>query len=130
MIFLSEPSFFCAQEDQTMKNKYLYLTVVGTILPNIFVTLESFNSGNYLLYADPLATFQGMFANNISAAFVTDLLFIVILFLVWSYQEAKRHKIKNVFGVWIYTFVLGIAGGLPLFLYLREKRIEAIVNNV
>jgi len=22
---------------------------------------------------------------------------------------------------WIYTFALGIAGGLPLFLYFREK---------
>lgn len=105
-----------------MKRTYLILTIIGTILPNIFVTLESIQSGNYLLYANPIDTFNGMFANNISAAFVVDLLFIVMLFLVWSYKQSKRYKMKNIFLVWAYTFAFGIAGGLPLFLYLREKR--------
>lgn len=108
-----------------MKVNYLYLTIAGTILPNIFVVRESLSSGNYLLYANPVATFKGMFANNISAAFITDLLFIVVLFLFWSYWEAKRHNMKNLAWVWIYTFAFGIAGGLPLFLYLREKRMNA-----
>ncbi|MEM9675556.1 MAG: DUF2834 domain-containing protein [Bacteroidota bacterium] len=103
-----------------MKKTYLLLTIIGTVLPNIFVVLESVKSGNYLLYTRPLDTFQGMFANYISTAFVTDLLFIVVLFLLWSYKEAVRYKMKNVYLVWIYTFAFGIAGGLPLFLYLRE----------
>ena len=30
-----------------MKKIYLLLTVIGTILPNIFVIRESFTSGNY-----------------------------------------------------------------------------------
>jgi len=104
-----------------MKKTYLLLTIIGTILPNIFVFMESIQSGNYLLYAHPIDTFHGMFANNISAAFVTDLLFIVLLFLAWSYQEAKRYQIKSIYLIWVYTFALGIAGGLPLFLYVREK---------
>ncbi len=105
-----------------MKKTYLVLLIIGTILPNIFVVLESMNTGNYLLYTKPIDTFNGMFANNISSAFVTDLLFIVVLFLVWSYKESKRYKMKNIYWVWIYTFALGIAGGLPLFLYLREQK--------
>ena len=105
-----------------MKNKYLILTIIGTILPNIFVLKESIHSGNILLYADPIATFNGMFANNISSAFIIDLLFIVILFLIWSYNESKKLNIKGVWWVWIYTFAFGIAGGLPLFLYLRDKK--------
>ena len=106
-----------------MKKTYFLLTIIGTILPNIFVVKESIASGNYLLYTKPMETIQGMFANNISSAFIIDLLFIVILFLVWSYKESKRYRIKNIGLVWIYTFALGIAGGLPLFLYLREKKI-------
>lgn len=107
-----------------MKSKgYLLLTIIGTILPNIFVVKESIQSGNYLLYARPLETFQQMFANNPASAFVTDLLFIVILFLVWSYQESKRLNIKNIWFVWLYTFALGLAGGLPLFLYFRSKKL-------
>ena len=103
-----------------MRKTYLLLAIVGTILPNIFVLLESINSGNYLLYVRPMETFKGMFANHISSAFIVDLLFIVILFLIWSYRESKRYKIKQVGLIWIYTFALGIAGGLPLFLYVRE----------
>lgn len=104
-----------------MKKTYVLLTIIGTILPNIFVTLEGLESGNYLLYTYPIDTFNAMFANNISSTFVTDLLFIVILFLIWSYKEAKRLHIKNILLIWVYTFAFGIAGGLPLFLYFREK---------
>ena len=107
-----------------MKKIYLILTIIGTILPNIFVVLESIESGNYLLYAHPIDTFKGMFANNISAAFITDLLFIVVLFLIWSYKESKRCNMKNIYLIWLYTFAFGIAGGLPLFFYFREKSKE------
>lgn len=107
-----------------MKTNYLFLTVIGTILPNIFVIQESLASGNYLLYTYPLDTIQGMFANHISSAFITDLLFIVILFLIWSYKESKRLNMKYTYLIWIYTFALGIAGGLPLFLYFRESKLN------
>ena len=108
-----------------MKKTYLLLTIIGTLLPNIFVLKESFSTGNYMLYARPIDTFQGMFANNISSAFMLDLLFIVCLFLVWSYKEAAQYKMKKLPLVWLYTFAFGIAGGLPLFLYLRELKREA-----
>ncbi len=107
-----------------MKNTYLVLTIIGTILPNIFVVMESLNTGNILLYRFPVDTFNGMFANNISSAFMVDLLFIVVLFLVWSFRESKKHRIKHVMLIWVYTFAFGIAGGLPLFLFFREKSIE------
>lgn len=104
-----------------MKKKLLILTIIGTILPNIFVIKESFESGNYLLYRYPIDTFYAMFANNTSSAFAIDLLFVVMLFLVWSYWESKKYNMKNVPLIWVYTFAFGIAGGLPLFLYFREK---------
>lgn len=107
-----------------MQNKFIWLTIIGTTLPNIFVLKESLATGNYLLYADPIATFQGMFANNISSAFTIDLLFVVMLFLYWSHQESQRLNIKNYWLVWIYTFAFGIAGGLPLFLYIRQKQLQ------
>lgn len=112
-----------------MQNKFVWLTIIGTLLPNIFVFKESLATDNYFLYADPVATFQGMFANNISSAFAIDLLFVVLLFLCWSYQEAQRLRIKNYWLVWIYTFAFGIAGGLPLFLYIRQKNNKTVKND-
>lgn len=105
-------------------NKYLFLTILGTALPNIFVIKETLASGNILLYAYPIDTFHSMFANNICSAFAIDLLFVVFLFLFWSFQETQRLKIKHIWAVWIYTFALGIAGGLPLFLFLRQRKID------
>lgn len=104
-----------------MKKTYLFLTVLGTILPNYFVLKESISSGNILLYAHPLDTFEAMFVNNISSAFIMDLLFIVGLFLFWSFKQAKKYKIKHIAWIWVYTFAFGIAGGLPLFLFVREN---------
>jgi EamA domain-containing membrane protein RarD len=62
-----------------------------------------------------------MFANDISTAFVLDLLFVVFLFIIWTHSEAKKHQMKHVWLIWIWTFAFGIASGLPLFLYWRES---------
>jgi dolichyl-phosphate-mannose--protein O-mannosyl transferase len=109
---------------QKMKKTYLLLTVIGFVLPNYFVLKESLDSGNILLWRDIPATFSGMFANNISSAFMMDLLFVVALFLFWSLQESRRLGIKQVWRFWLFTFLFGIASGLPLFLYFRALKLE------
>ena len=107
-----------------MKNIYLVLAIIGFILPTIFVVMESVETGNILLYADPVATMKGMFANRISTIFMIDLLVAVMVFFVWSYSESKKYAIKKLGLVWLLTMMFGLASGLPLFLYLREKVIE------
>ena len=103
-----------------MKKTYLILSIIGFILPNVLVTLESIETGNILLYLNPIATFQDMFANRISTIFAIDLLFAVMVFFVWSYREARLHQVPNVWLTWLLTMLLGLAGGFPFFLYLRE----------
>lgn len=104
-----------------MKNWYLALAVVGFVLPNYFVLLESIETGNILLYADPIHTFSSMFANRIASIFAIDLLFAVVVFFVWSHYEARAAGVKKVWRVWLATMLLGLAGGFPLFLWMREK---------
>ncbi|MBT8299517.1 MAG: DUF2834 domain-containing protein [Maribacter sp.] len=104
-----------------MRKGYLFLAVIGFIAPNIFVFLETIETGNILFYTNPMATINGMFANTISTAFMVDLLFVVLVFFIWSYHEAKKHGIKRVWLIWILALLFGIAGAFPLFLYLREK---------
>ena len=106
-----------------MKTIYLLLSVVGFIIPTIFVTIESIETGNILLYTNPAATFNGMFANRISTIFMIDLLMVVMVFFIWSYSESKKYGVKKIGLVWILTMLFGLAGGLPLFLYLKEKTI-------
>ena len=106
-----------------MKNLYLLLAIIGFIAPTILVTLESVETGNVLLYANPIATIDGMFANRISSIFMIDLLFTVLVFFTWSFSETKKYEIKNIWIVWLLTMLFGLAGGFPLFLYLKEKTI-------
>ncbi|BDS11098.1 DUF2834 domain-containing protein [Aureispira anguillae] len=104
-----------------MKNLYLALAIIGFILPNIFVLKVGIETGNILLWTDIPTTLNSMFANDIASAFMTDLFYMVLLFMIWSYQEAKKYKIANYWVTWILTFLFGIAGGFPLFLYLKSK---------
>jgi Terpene cyclase DEP1 len=104
-----------------MKNLYLFWAIVGFITPNILVFNESVETGNILLWLDPTATLDGMFGNRIAAAFIIDLLCVVLVALVWIVVESKRLQMKH---SWIYivlTLLFGLAGPLPLFLYQREK---------
>jgi len=107
-----------------MKNIYLVLAIIGFIAPSVLVVMESLETGNILLYTNPMATIKGMFANRIASIFMIDLLFTVLVFFLWSYHETKKHQIQKIGLVWILTMLLGLAGGFPLFLYLREKAIE------
>ncbi|HYV90516.1 MAG TPA: DUF2834 domain-containing protein [Chitinophagales bacterium] len=107
-----------------MKNIYLALSVAGFIAPNIFVLSESIDTGNILLWLNPAATIYGMFSNRIATAFIVDLLFGVLVFFVWSYNEARRTGIKNVWLIWALTMLFGLGGTFPLFLYLRERKMK------
>jgi hypothetical protein len=105
-----------------MKRIYLILSVIGFVAPNIFVGMQSMETGNILLLLDPAATMAGMYANTISTAFVVDLLVVVFIFFIWTNSEAKKYHMKNIWIIWLLTLLFGMAGTFPLFLYLREKK--------
>lgn len=104
-----------------MRSLYALLAVAGFIVPNVLVFQESVETGNILLWLDPAATLSGMFGNRIAAAFVTDLLCVVLVALVWIVIESKRLNMKNSWVYIVLTLLFGLAGPLPLFLYQREK---------
>ena len=108
-----------------MKPLYLVLAVVGFAVPTTLVVRESLATGNWLLWADPAATFAGMFANRIATIFSLDLLLATIAFVVWCFRESARLGMRRPYLLTIVTFAFGLSGALPLFLYLREDQISA-----
>ena len=107
-----------------MKSVYALLALVGFITPNVLVFYESVETGNILLLLDPRATLNGMFGNRIAAAFVTDLICVVLAALIWIVVESRRLGMKNSWVYVVLTLLFGLAGPLPLFLYQREKVLE------
>ncbi len=107
-----------------MKRFYLILSILGFIAPTILVLVESVETGNIMLYGQPMVTIEAMFANRISTIFMIDLLFAVLVFFTWTYFDSKKLGISYVWLVWILTMLLGLAGGFPFYLYLRAKNSE------
>lgn len=103
-----------------MKRVYLILAIVGFIVPNVLVLAESLESGNILLWTNLGATFGDMFDNRISTIFMIDLLFAVLVFFYWTFNESKLVGKNKMWITWLLTMLFGLAGGLPLFLYFRE----------
>jgi hypothetical protein len=117
-------SFVSINNTRMKKNLLLTLSVAGFIIPNILVSKVSIETGNVLLWLNPTATVAGMYANDISTAFVLDLLCVVSVFFVWTYYEAKRYQTGRVWLIWTLTLLFGMAGTFPMFLYWVEKKKE------
>ena len=99
---------------------YLALCVIGAVLPySLFVPFLLENGLDL-----PLIVEQ-MFANRISGSFALDVIVSSIVFWVFVFVEGRRTGIEGLWAPIAANVVVGLSLGLPLFLYLRERRLEA-----
>src|SRR6478609_1702761 len=65
-----------------------------------------------------------LFANRISAFFAMDVIVSAIV-LIWFIQsEGKRLRVRLLWLPTVGTLLVGVSFGLPLFLFLREVRLD------
>ena len=104
-----------------MKPKFLYLVlcVVGTILP--YTQLVPFLQEHGL---DLRLFFEQLFTNRVGGFFGLDV--IVSSMVLWSFVviEGRRAGVRHLWAPIAANLAVGVSLGLPLFLYLREGRIE------
>jgi len=104
----------------TKKNIYLVLAAIGFIAPYYFFLQLPAENGFDLPFL-----IQPMFANNLLRGVAMDLTVSVIVFWFYMFAEAKKLQMKN---PWLYvlaTLLVGLSFALPLFLYFRERKLEA-----
>ena len=104
---------------------YLGLAIVGYLVPNTLTIIESVQTGNILFWTDPARTLAELFASRTSGAFGLDLLGAAFAALIWMTVEARRLEMPRVWRFWALTLLFGLAGTLPLFFCLRERRLGA-----
>jgi hypothetical protein len=105
----------------TKKNIFLILAIIGFIVPYYFFLQLSSDENGFNL---PLLI-QPFFANNFMKGAAMDLTISVIVFWVYAFAESGRLGMKN---PWVYvlaTLLVGLSFALPLFLYSRERKLEA-----
>ena len=105
---------------------YLFLSIIGAILPmmaNFDFAMEygnSFDIKKFVLLAN---------ANPAAQSISRDLLVGASAVFVWIVNESKKLNIKNMWAVYLGTFLIAFAFAAPFFLFLRERRIIEIENN-
>jgi hypothetical protein len=108
------------ESDVRPKTLYMVLCVVGTVLPwSQFVPFLLENG------LDVPLILRQLFANRISASFALDVIVSSIAFWVFVAVEGRRTGIERLWAPIAANVVIGLSLGLPLFLYMRERRLES-----
>ena len=108
---------------QKLSYLYLFLSILGAILPmmaNFNFAIEygnSFDIKNFIALAN---------ANPAAQSISRDLLVGATAVFIWIVNESKKLNIKNMWVVYIGTFLIAFAFSAPFFLFLRERRIIEI----
>jgi hypothetical protein len=98
------------------KTFYLAMAVVGTVVPWLF--FGSFFGLNGL---DIPLFLRSLFANGAAGGFSADVLITIVVFWVWTWRDAARHRVARWWLVLPASFCVGLSLALPLYLYLRER---------
>ena len=104
-----------------LKWVYLLLAILGAILP----TLANIEFAKSYGPSFDIKLFIELANINPAAQSLSRDLFIgASAVFVWIISESRRLEMKNLWVVILTTFTIAFAFSAPLFLYLRELRIE------
>jgi hypothetical protein len=105
------------------KAAYLALSIVGAILPYWkFLPWVVEHGLNLSLF------FQELFVNRISTFFAMDVIVSAVVLLRFIRVESSRLGVRRWWLPVAGTLAVGVSFGLPLFLYMRERTLEAAAD--
>jgi hypothetical protein len=100
---------------------YLLLAIAGLIFP-WYYNLQFFANGS-------LGEFVAAPAGNLATQSISlDLFIATVVGSVWMYFESKRLSMKLGFVYILIGFLIAFSFALPLFLYVREGKLEDEIN--
>tara|TARA_B100000965_G_scaffold51916_1_gene38634 strand:- start:1554 stop:1904 length:351 start_codon:yes stop_codon:yes gene_type:complete len=106
-----------------LKWVYLVLAILGAVLP----TLANIEFAKTYGPSFDIQLFIDLANNNPASQSLSRDLFIgSSAVFVWIISESYRLKMRHLWVVILTTFIIAFAFSAPLFLYLRELRIEEI----
>ena len=102
-----------------LKTIYVVLCILGVVAPYWqFIPWVMENGVNFQLF------FQQLFANRIGAFFGMDVFVSAVVLLIFVRGENSRLGIRGRWLPLIAVLTVGVSLAFPLFLYLRELRLE------
>ena len=102
------------------KHIYLLFCILGVVLPySQFLPWVLENGFHMKLFI------QQLFANHIGGFFGMDVLVSAVVLIFFIRREGQRLRVPHVWLPIAGILTVGVSLGLPLFLYLRERALEA-----
>jgi hypothetical protein len=101
------------------RSLYLALCVAGTVLP--YSQLLPFLREHGL---DLRLFLEQLFANRIAAFFGMDVIVSSVVLWALVFIEGRRAGVRHLWAPVAANLAVGVSLGLPLFLYMRERRLE------
>src|SRR5262250_1910563 len=102
-----------------MKTLYLALAIIGTVLPySQFIPFVREHGLDARLFVEQL------FATRIGGFFGMDVIVSSLVLWVFVFAEGRRLRIRHLWAPIVANLAVGVSLGLPLFLYLRERRLQ------
>ena len=95
-----------------MKRIYLFLAIVGTVVPYVFFIAHFRAQG---MGAETFA--RAMFANGVAGGLTADLTISSVVFWVWMAQDRAQRA-------WLFVILnlsIGLSCALPAYLYSRAR---------
>jgi hypothetical protein len=102
------------------KHLYLLLCLLGTLLP--YSQLIPFVRENGL---DLRLFFEQLFSTRIGAFFGWDVVVSSLVLWVFVLVDGRRTGARHRWAPIAASLAVGVSLGLPLYLYMRERRLEA-----
>ncbi|WP_057831346.1 DUF2834 domain-containing protein [Colwellia sp. TT2012] len=104
-----------------MKRIYLFLAIVGAIIPYIFyfqfIQVEGLNFSLFIME---------LFGSKAASGFTADVLLATVAFWFFIFQRSKNPTAPRPFLFFILSCTVGLSCALPAYLYANEKH----ANNV
>lgn len=104
---------------------YLVLCIAGTILP--YSQLVPFLREHGF---DLSLFFQQLFVNKVSGFFGMDVIVSSLVLWVFVYAEGTRLKMRHLWVYIISNLLVGVSLGLPLFLLMRQAKLDESANHL
>jgi hypothetical protein len=101
------------------KPAYLALCIAGTLLP--YSQFIPFLREHGL---DLRLSLEQLFANRISGFFAMDVIVSSLVLWLFVFADGRRYRVRHLWAPIAASLAVGVSLGLPLFLYLREARLE------
>ncbi len=107
----------------TTQAMYLMLAAAGLLTTGYFNLRFMEESGGTFSVVEFV---RGGYANSASSSLSNDLLVGTAAFMLWSFVEARRIQLRHWWVFLVLTFGVAFACAFPLFLFVRDRRLQAL----